>query len=100
MSAEAARPPSRIRFRRVTLSIEISLLLSTGHVLQQLPNGLPVLNVEVLHVQSIVFDELAPRFYIFAHQRGEDGLGLGNVFELDLKQGAPLWIHRGFPQLR
>lgn len=44
-----------------------------------------VLDVEVLHVQRIVFDELAPRFHIFSHQRGENGLGLGNVFELDLE---------------
>jgi len=25
------------------------------------------LNIQVLHIQRIVFDELAPRFHIFAH---------------------------------
>src|SRR5271166_5419718 len=32
------------------------------------------LDVEVLHVEGVVFDEFAPRLDIFAHQRGEDGV--------------------------
>src|ERR1700746_3510715 len=40
------------------------------------------LDVQVLHIQRLPFDELAPRFDVFAHQRGEDGLALGNIFEL------------------
>src|ERR1035437_9761039 len=61
------------------------------------PRGL---DVEVLHVESIVLDELAAGFNVFAHQSGEDGLGFGDVFELDRKQRAPFGIHGGLPQLR
>ncbi len=41
------------------------------------------LDVQVLHVQRILFDELAPRFHVFSHQRGEDRLALGDVLEPD-----------------
>lgn len=40
------------------------------------------LDIQVLYVERIVFDELAAGFYVFAHQRGEDGFALGDVFEL------------------
>ena len=30
------------------------------------------LDVQVLYVQSILFDELTPRFHILAHERAED----------------------------
>jgi len=40
------------------------------------------LNVQVLDVEGIVFDELAARFYVFAHERGKDGFSFGDVFEL------------------
>ena len=42
------------------------------------------LNIQVLDVQRVVFDELAPRFHILTHQRGENGLTLGEVFQLHL----------------
>jgi len=41
------------------------------------------LDIQVLHVEGVVFDELAAGFYVFAHQRGENGFALGDVFELD-----------------
>jgi hypothetical protein len=41
------------------------------------------LNIQVLYIQRILFDELATRFDILAHQGGEDGFAFGNVFELD-----------------
>jgi hypothetical protein len=44
----------------------------------------PTLDVEVLDVERVVFDEFAAGFDVFAHERGEDGLGFGDVFELDL----------------
>src|SRR6266699_1739294 len=56
------------------------------------------LNVEVLHIQSIFFDELAPRLDILAHQRSENGLALGDVFELHRQQRAPFGIHGRLPQ--
>ena len=42
---------------------------------------------------------LAARFDVFAHERGEDGLGFGDVFELDRQQGAALRVHGGLPEL-
>src|SRR5262245_59706567 len=56
-------------------------------------------NIQVLHVQRIVFDELASCFYVFTHQRGEDGFGFGQVFELHGEQRAALGIHSRFPEL-
>jgi hypothetical protein len=39
------------------------------------------LNIQVLHVQRVLFDELPASFDVFAHQRGEDGFALGDVFK-------------------
>src|SRR6266851_8739692 len=58
-----------------------------------------LLNVQVLHVQRVVFDEFSAGFYVFAQQGGEDGLALGYVFEPYLQEGAALGIHGGFPEL-
>src|SRR5689334_20854901 len=58
------------------------------------------LDVEVLYVKGVVFDELAARLDVFTHQRGEDGFSLGDVLEFDGEQGAPLGIHSRLPQLR
>ncbi len=58
------------------------------------------LDVQVLHIERIVFDKLATSFNVFAHQGCEDGFRLGNIFQLDLKQRAAFRIHGGFPQLR
>jgi hypothetical protein len=41
------------------------------------------LDIQILHVERIVFDKFAACFYVLTHQRGEDGLALGDVFELD-----------------
>jgi len=42
-----------------------------------------LLDIEVLHIQRILFDEFPARFYVFAHQSCEDGFAFGNVFEFD-----------------
>ncbi len=42
----------------------------------------------------------AAGFNVFTHQRGEDGLGLGDVLELDDQKSAALGIHCCFPELR
>ena len=54
---------------------------------------------KVLDVQGVVLDELAAGFDVFAHESGEDSLGLGNVFELDREQGTALRVHCGLPEL-
>ena len=41
------------------------------------------LDVQILYVEGVFFDEFAARFDVFAHERGEDGFGFGDVFELD-----------------
>ena len=41
-----------------------------------------LLDVQVLHIQRVLFDELAARFHVLAHQGGEDGFALGDVFKL------------------
>src|SRR5947208_12626758 len=38
-------------------------------------------DIQVLHIERIVFDEFAAGFDIFAHQGGEDGFALGDVFK-------------------
>jgi len=38
------------------------------------------LDVEVLDVEGVVFNEFAAGFNVFAHERGEDGFGFGNIF--------------------
>src|SRR5258708_24427363 len=57
------------------------------------------LNIQVLHIQRILFDKLPPRLDVLTHQRGEDGLALGNVFRLYREQRARLRIHGRLPQL-
>src|SRR5690242_14791226 len=49
-------------------------------------------DVQVLHVERVLLDELAPRFDVFAHERGEDGLAFGDIFQLHRKQRAALGI--------
>ena len=56
-----------------------------------------LLDVQVLDVEGVVFDELAAGFNVFSHEGCEDGLGLGEIFELDREQGAALGVHGGLP---
>src|SRR5436305_6341849 len=57
-------------------------------------------DVQVLHVERVLLDELARRFNGLDHERGEDGLAFGDIFQLHRKQRAALAIHRRFPKLR
>ena len=41
------------------------------------------LNVQVLHIEGIVLDELAASLDVFAHEGSEDGFTFGEVFEFD-----------------
>jgi hypothetical protein len=45
-------------------------------------SALHLLDVQVLHIQRVVFYEFSAGFYVFAHQGGEDSFALGDVFEL------------------
>ena len=57
------------------------------------------LNVEVDDVESILLDEFAALFDVFAHQRGEDSLGFDNVLHANFEQRASLCVHGGGPKL-
>jgi len=46
-------------------------------------NRCRMLYVEVLHVERIVFNELAACFNVFAHQGCEDGFSFRQIFEFD-----------------
>jgi hypothetical protein len=41
------------------------------------------LDVQVLHIERVLFDEFAAGFDVFAHHSGEYFLTLSDVFELD-----------------
>jgi hypothetical protein len=58
-----------------------------------------LLNVEIHDFERVVFDELAARFDIFAHQRGENILGSYRVLEFHLQQRARIGVHGRVPEL-
>src|SRR5579862_8283491 len=41
------------------------------------------LYVQILNIKGVLLDEVAAGFDVFSHKGSEDGLGLGDVFELD-----------------
>src|SRR6266581_4394854 len=57
------------------------------------------LDVQVLHVEGIVLDELAASLDIFAHKGGEDGFAFREVFQLHRQESAALGIHGCLPEL-
>ena len=57
------------------------------------------LDVQILHIERVVFDELSAGLYVFAHERRKDRLALGYVFEPYLQKSTALRIHSRFPQL-
>ena len=56
------------------------------------------LDIQVLHVEGVVFDELAARLDLVAHQRGEHQVGFRVILGAHLEQRALGGIHRRFPQ--
>src|SRR5690606_37364041 len=56
-------------------------------------------DIEIAHVQCVLFDELAARLDEVAHQLREDAVGFLHLLDLHLEQIALLGIHRGLPQL-
>jgi len=44
---------------------------------QECPTHTGKSNIQVFHVQRVLFDKLTARFYVFAHEGGEDGFALG-----------------------
>src|SRR5437899_3574150 len=56
-------------------------------------------DVQVLHVQRVILDELPPRLDLVAHQRREHQVGFGVILGADLEQRPDLRIHRRLPEL-
>ena len=58
------------------------------------------LDIQVAHVQRVVFDELPARLNHVAHQSGKHLIGIDSVVivQIDLQQLALLRIHRGLEQ--
>lgn len=54
-------------------------------------------DIQVLHIQSVVFNKLPPRLDILAHQRGENLFRLRQILQLHLEQRSPLGIHGRLP---
>src|SRR5690554_7796759 len=52
-----------------------------------------------IRVGGVFLDELAARRHLFAHQHGEDDIGIGRILDGYLFQGTVLGIHRGIPKL-
>ena len=59
----------------------------------------PSLDIQVLHVERVLFDKLAARLHVIAHQISEDALGFQLIFHAHLQQRTLLGVHRGLPKL-
>jgi hypothetical protein len=46
---------------------------------------LPGLNVQIFHIQSVVFNKLPTRLNLIAHQDGKDLIGFDRIFDIDLQ---------------
>src|SRR6266545_6709805 len=74
----------------------ISSSMLTGTLLRAM--SVMRLDVEVLDVERVVFDELPARLDLIAHERGEHQVRLGVILRLHLQERALRGVHRGLPQ--
>ena len=89
-----------VRALHLVFDVDRDARLGIGHALWRSGkrlrsrSGVP-LDVEVLHVEGVVLDELAPRLDLVAHQGREHQVGFRVVLRLDLEQRAdardPSW---------
>src|ERR1700690_2768595 len=56
-------------------------------------------DIEEPHFFGVLFDELAARFDLVAHEHGEDFVDRLRVFHGDELQGAAHGVHGGLPEL-
>lgn len=54
--------------------------------------------IELLHIEGMLFDELAAWFDGVAHEHSKNLIGGGSVFHADLKQRAFFRVHAGVPE--
>ena len=57
------------------------------------------LDVQILHVERIILDELAARLDRITHQDRKNLVGLNRIINLDLQQRTPLRVHGRLPEL-
>lgn len=55
------------------------------------------LNIEILHIERVLFYEAAARFYGIAHQDCEHLIGLHRIIDLDVEDDALFRVQRGLP---
>ena len=76
--------------RRWTRSLSLSVLTRENHPVSRsgchpsLVRRGALLDVEVLNIEGVVFDEFASGFDLVAHEDGEDAVGFDGVFDADL----------------
>ena len=58
------------------------------------------LDVQILHVECIIFNKFPARLNVLAHQSSENGVSFRQILQLDPQQRPPLWIHCRLPKLR
>ena len=56
--------------------VEVQRLGKVKGVGQECPTHTSKSNIQVFHVQRVLFDELPAGFHVFAHEGGEDGFAL------------------------
>jgi hypothetical protein len=92
-------PPNLSRFISPSLSnsvLKSHVLCPESQVLCP-PTDETLLDIQVLHVQRILLDELPAALHVFAHQSRKDLFTGRNIFKLYLQQRASLRIHRRLP---
>src|SRR5579864_5524591 len=56
-------------------------------------------HIQVCDFQRVLLDELAARFHLVAHERGEHVVGAAGVVDLHFQQATGLHVHGGLPEL-
>src|SRR5438128_1533226 len=56
-------------------------------------------DIEEANVLRVLFDEVATRFDLVAHQPREPEIGARRILDVYADQQPPRWIHRRIPQL-
>src|ERR1043166_6098552 len=91
-SSLASRPGERTSVTRETRECELGCS-RTARKMRALHETKS--DIQVLHIERVVFDEFAAGFDGVAHQHGEDFVGLDGVVDADLQERARVGIHRG-----
>jgi len=54
-------------------------------------------NIEISHIEGVLFDKFAARLDGIAHENGENLIRFDGILDANLNEGAPFRIHRRFP---